>query len=133
MWGLVMGMGMSFVCRGGFGHGQHQLFAGLILLAPYLTRAVIAQLAARRSHNPKVVSSILTHRILSYQHLPGWQGKEEGGMRWGEGCCNGSGCFCFYWCYLLLEPFAFFYGLALPYNFKVFDFPEPAGQFGRVV
>ena len=26
--------------------------------------AVIAQLAARRSHNPKVVSSILTHRIF---------------------------------------------------------------------
>ena len=28
-------------------------------------RAVIAQLVARRSHNPKVVSSILTHRITS--------------------------------------------------------------------
>ncbi len=26
--------------------------------------AVIAQLVARRSHNPKVVSSILTHRIV---------------------------------------------------------------------
>ena len=26
-------------------------------------QAVIAQLVARRSHNPKVVSSILTHRI----------------------------------------------------------------------
>ena len=31
-------------------------------LGPSAT-AVIAQLAARRSHNPKVVSSILTHRI----------------------------------------------------------------------
>jgi hypothetical protein len=31
-------------------------------------RAVIAQLAARRSHNPKVVSSILTHRNSSSQH-----------------------------------------------------------------
>ena len=29
------------------------------------TSAVIAQLVARRSHNPKVVSSILTHRILT--------------------------------------------------------------------
>ena len=28
-----------------------------------LSEAVIAQLVARRSHNPKVVSSILTHRI----------------------------------------------------------------------
>ena len=27
--------------------------------------AAVAQLAARRSHNPKVVSSILTHRIFS--------------------------------------------------------------------
>jgi hypothetical protein len=27
--------------------------------------AAIAQLAARRSHNPKVVSSILTRRIIS--------------------------------------------------------------------
>ena len=71
MWGLVMGMGMSFVCRGGFGHGQHQLFAGLILLAPYLTRAVIAQLVARRSHNPKVVSSILTRRIRTHIDVAG--------------------------------------------------------------
>ena len=31
--------------------------------------AVIAQLAARRSHNPKVVSSILTHRICSSKNL----------------------------------------------------------------
>ena len=29
----------------------------------FVLTAVIAQLAARRSHNPKVVSSILTHRI----------------------------------------------------------------------
>jgi hypothetical protein len=29
-----------------------------------LARAAIAQLAARRSHNPQVVSSILTRRIL---------------------------------------------------------------------
>ena len=28
------------------------------------SEAVIAQLVARRSHNPKVVSSILTHRIF---------------------------------------------------------------------
>ena len=28
--------------------------------------AVIAQLVARRSHNPKVVSSILTHRICDF-------------------------------------------------------------------
>ena len=36
--------------------------------------AVIAQLAARRSHNPKVVSSILTHRIffcLTSMHIFG--------------------------------------------------------------
>ena len=31
--------------------------------AALLLKAVIAQLAARRSHNPKVVSSILTDRI----------------------------------------------------------------------
>ena len=30
-----------------------------------IAMAVIAQLVARRSHNPKVVSSILTHRIFS--------------------------------------------------------------------
>ena len=29
-----------------------------------ISEAVIAQLVARRSHNPKVVSSILTHRTL---------------------------------------------------------------------
>ena len=34
------------------------------------TMAVIAQLVARRSHNPKVVSSILTHRKLA--HCLGW-------------------------------------------------------------
>ena len=34
-----------------------------------LSEAVIAQLVARRSHNPKVVSSILTHRIFSSIHL----------------------------------------------------------------
>ena len=43
-----------------------------------LTRAVIAQLAARRSHNPKVVSSILTHRISPCQYLPEWQAGEQG-------------------------------------------------------
>ena len=32
--------------------------------------AVIAQLAARGSHNPKVVSSILTHRSL--RHIRRW-------------------------------------------------------------
>ena len=32
----------------------------------WCSEAVIAQLAARRSHNPKVVSSILTHRMLSH-------------------------------------------------------------------
>jgi hypothetical protein len=32
-------------------------------------RAAIAQLAARRSHNPKVVSSILTRRI--FEMIPG--------------------------------------------------------------
>ena len=32
-----------------------------------LARAAIAQLAARRSHNPKVVSSILTRRITDVQ------------------------------------------------------------------
>ena len=35
---------------------------------PSCRQAVIAQLAARRSHNPEVVSSILTHRI---SRLPG--------------------------------------------------------------
>ena len=31
---------------------------------------MIAQLVARRSHNPKVVSSILTHRILYSREKP---------------------------------------------------------------
>ena len=47
------------------------LFAGgrksKISLEPCRSMAVIAQLVARRSHNPKVVSSILTHRM----RLPG--------------------------------------------------------------
>ena len=33
-------------------------------------QAAIAQLVARRSHNPKVVSSILTGRILGMSHVP---------------------------------------------------------------
>ena len=44
------------------GKGSINLFSAFVA-PPCLTRAVIAQLAARRSHNPKVVSSILTHRI----------------------------------------------------------------------
>ena len=56
--------------------------AGHVLLAPCLTGAVIAQLAARRSHNPKVVSSILTHRISSCQAaLAGMAWKSKGGQR----------------------------------------------------
>ena len=35
----------------------------------FRSEAVIAQLAARRSHNRKVVSSILTHRMLSLLSL----------------------------------------------------------------
>ncbi len=31
---------------------------------------MIAQLAARRSHNPKVVSSILTHRMPLHTRMP---------------------------------------------------------------
>ena len=41
----------------------------------HAARAVIAQLVARRSHNPKVVSSILTHRIaLCRMQEPGKAG-----------------------------------------------------------
>ena len=46
------------------------LFWGALLAINYdrraihLFQAVIAQLVARRSHNPKVVSSIHTHRIF---------------------------------------------------------------------
>jgi hypothetical protein len=32
-------------------------------------QAAIAQLVARRSHNPKVVSSILTGRILPFKNM----------------------------------------------------------------
>ena len=39
------------------------------------TQAAIAQLAARRSHNPEVVSSILTRRILCW--LLRWQAMRE--------------------------------------------------------
>ena len=35
-----------------------------------IAMAVIAQLVARRSHNPKVVSSILTHRMVFAFHCP---------------------------------------------------------------
>ena len=53
-------------------------------------RAVIAQLAARRSHNPKVVSSILTHRsLLGGLH---WHGTEPGAARHLQVCpCHGRG------------------------------------------
>ena len=43
----------------------------IVLLIPSCHQAVIAQLAARRSHNPKVVSSILTRRI-SYHGTISW-------------------------------------------------------------
>ena len=51
---------------------QEQLYPrrlgfGLILKFQSTITAAIAQLAARRSHNPKVVSSILTGRILQKQ------------------------------------------------------------------
>ena len=36
----------------------------LVNLLSFFGKAVIAQLVARRSHNPKVVSSILTDRIF---------------------------------------------------------------------
>ena len=38
-----------------------------LVLRTIVTEAAIAQLAARRSHNPKVVSSILTRRISALQ------------------------------------------------------------------
>ena len=51
------------------GLGSQVGFAGKLACARQsaiaIKQAVIAQLAARRSHNPKVVSLILTHRILS--------------------------------------------------------------------
>ena len=80
----------------------HEFLAGHVLLAPCLTGAVIAQLAARRSHNPKVVSSILTHRISSCQAaLAGMAWKSKGGQRGfrererERECCCCSGCLCF--------------------------------------
>ena len=49
----------------------------LSLARSRISQAVIAQLVARRSHNPKVVSSILTHRISACQHLPRSLGRNE--------------------------------------------------------
>ena len=46
-----------------------------------LVQAAIAQLAARRSHNPKVVSSILTRRIL--EHIPLNALASTGARAWG--------------------------------------------------
>jgi hypothetical protein len=43
-------------------------------------QAAIAQLVARRSHNPKVVSSILTGRIPCPLHLV-WQSNMAGSVR----------------------------------------------------
>ena len=60
------------------GKGSINLFSAFVA-PPCLTRAVIAQLAARRSHNPKVVSSILTHRSSPCQHVPEWQASRPGG------------------------------------------------------
>jgi hypothetical protein len=41
-----------------------------LLTPPKTFKAAIAQLAARRSHNPKVVSSILTRRIFTRRIRP---------------------------------------------------------------
>ena len=57
-------------------HGKHAagLFSfqarHLMSHSPFGVIAVIAQLVARRSHNPKVVSAILTDRILTPLSLP---------------------------------------------------------------
>ena len=50
------------------------------------TQAVIAQLAARRSHNPKVVSSIFTRRICMMSlALP----RSEFRRDYLQACCHG--------------------------------------------
>ena len=41
------------------------------IIADFSAQAVIAQLVARRSHNPKVVSSILTHRMTTLVCMDG--------------------------------------------------------------
>ena len=48
---------------------QKTFFMEIIFWTSLRSLAVIAQLAARRSHNPKVVSSILTHRISCPEHI----------------------------------------------------------------
>ena len=51
----------------------HKLASDVRLSGP-ATQAAIAQLAARRSHNPKVVNSILTHRTICISIHPNEQG-----------------------------------------------------------
>ena len=55
-------------------------FTSFFVLGKFL-RVAVAQLAARRSHNPKVVSSILTRRIL--EHIPLNALASTGARAWG--------------------------------------------------